>query len=550
MLQLKQTQIEDVTQLLKHDLRAIIANAPGTGKTATTIAAIALAQEKRTPALIIAPASVTRNWLKEFQMWAPSLTVHLLESELKEFPKLRTGEVAVISWALLQPRLGSILQTNWACIAADEAHFAKNPGAARTAALRTLCTPERGVLLLTGTPIVNSLNELKQLESLFDGEEPLLLRRLLRDVAPEIPAKKRAYLIVNLEKKVANEYQKAQNEFEDWLVNQRRTLEEQGMELSAIEKIMSVEGFVKIGYLRRILAGGKVKAAADFAARTVRMGEPLVIFCEHQVVIRNLSKALHRQRLRHRIIDGTATTKERQEAIEMFQRNEIPVIICSKAGKEGITLHAARHMLFVEQFYTSAEVDQAEDRIRRIGQKFATTIWYAHVNDTVDDRVDSIVNNKRRLVEETIGNEIIAENEAENVREIILTWDNRSDPERQRDPKTPIVDLGNAPPLAPLPSPRQTHALLFDMKRWTQKGVLRWCRMNGYERDKLIVMDGQIKVRVHPADVFVKGSFEKVVLADHIAVIQGKRVPKAKEKVIRATLKAASDMTRLRLAPS
>ena len=79
MAQLRPAQEEDVQALLRSGLRAIIANAPGTGKTATTISAISRTRLTRTPALIVAPASVTINWSREFAMWAPDLRVRVLD---------------------------------------------------------------------------------------------------------------------------------------------------------------------------------------------------------------------------------------------------------------------------------------------------------------------------------------------------------------------------------------------------------------------------------------------------------------------------------------
>jgi SNF2 family DNA or RNA helicase len=92
----------------------------------------------------------------------------LLESST-DIPNFGVCDVAIISWQLLDPRLSALGKVNWKCLIADEAHFAKNPDANRSMALQSLCKPDIGLMLLTGTPIVNNTDEMSQLESLYGG---------------------------------------------------------------------------------------------------------------------------------------------------------------------------------------------------------------------------------------------------------------------------------------------------------------------------------------------------------------------------------------------
>ena len=521
---LRPQQEEDVRRIIRHRLRVLIANAPGTGKTPTTIQALARTYIHTTPAIVIVPPSVLRNWGREFRKWAPHLRTHTLESG-DDFPK-RLGErdILLTGWPLIDPRLGDLQSVDWKCVVADEAHFAKNPNAQRSQALRALCTPERGILLLTGTPIVNSTDEMEQLQSLYGGKKPLMIRRLLSDVAPDIPEKKRSYLHISLRVPDQRDYDQAHSDFEGWLRKSKTELEGEGFSEVEIERKLSAESLVKIGYLRRILGKGKAYAAADFASRAVRMGEPVVFFCEHKAVCARMIKSLRKARIRFGVIDGSVSVKKRQQEIDDFQNFQMPVIICTKAGKEGITLHAARHLVFVERFYTSADEEQAEDRIRRIGQKFRTTIWYMHVPGTVDDRVDVIVRSKRQIVARTIGTEQIQETEIANVSLMIKQWDKASGVKR----KGAIV-LGSDQALPPLPSPSDTHSIIFAGRRWTLNGARLWAQMNGYPFQKFEPAQGGIRVRVHDSDRFIPQSFQIFRVAQDIAIIEGTQ--KKKEKL-------------------
>ena len=529
---LRTTQIEDVRTILQNRFRAILANAPGTGKTATAIIALARSAAATSPSVVIAPASVTRNWVREFTLWAPGMRVKLIESTTEIPNTARVGDVFVLSWALLDRRLPQLEQLNLRSIIADEAHFAKNPDAERSMALRLLCRRNRGLLLLTGTPIVNNTTELENLESLFDGRKPILIRRLLSDVAPDIPPKKRSYLYIRLPEEFESEYARAHDDFEGWLRSQSKSLTQEGYSEGEVQRKMASEALVKLGYLRRIVGRGKAKAAVDFIARAVRVGEPLVCFCEHRAVVKHLVKSLRKQRIRHVLIDGSTSTKNRQAAIDSFQQGTVPVIICTKAGKEGITLHAARHLLFIERYFTSADEDQAEDRIRRIGQKFATTIWILHAPGTVDERIDTIVRTKRRLILNTIGNEEIDDTELTNVERLINKWTKYSRP----GSKNLNSSLGFGPPLVPLPKPGKTYSIVFSRKAWKLKGAMRWATMHGYKPTGVRHDHQLIRLTLHPASVFESGKFEPVRVSKTIQVLTGTRVSAKIERKVRAQM--------------
>jgi SNF2 family DNA or RNA helicase len=527
--QLRPFQREDVNFIRRHRLRVLIASAPGTGKTPTAIRAVVEEYKWSLPCLVACPASVIHHWVRECRKWAPGIPVTIVKDSTEVLPKRRGFYVA--SWSLLDARVGDLQRIGMRTIIADEAHYAKNPEAIRSLALSELCRRARGVLLLTGTPIVNTRDELQVLKDLFGTEEPPMLRRLLEDVAPDIPPKRRSSLYVELRKKDADEYQRADAQFEDWLRKEKEKLLGEGMAEHEVERVLAAEALAKIGYLRRLVGKCKVPAAVDWIARAVRIGEPVVVFLEHQDTLRRLTKGLRKQRIRHGIIEGKTSPKNRQRLIDEFQRNEFPVFIGTKAAKEGITLTAARHLLFLERFFTSADEEQAEDRIRRIGQRHRTTIWFLHALDTVDDRISQIVRTKRRIVRTAIGSADIMETDRGNVESLIRLWGDHSVPEATPEP------LGLGQPLPPLPSPRQTHAIVFYGNRWKARSAAGWCRMNGYLPSKKVDLHNRFKLVVHPPDVFKKGEFQTHRVSRDIRIITGARISQANEKRVRASMR-------------
>lgn len=528
MKELRPFQREDVDVIKRNRLRALVASSPGTGKTVVAITSIVEMARESLPALIVCPASVTHNWKNEFQEWAPGVRVHIIED--MSSPVDRDNEVYVISWALLDPREMDLHPIGLRTIVADEVHLAKNDEALRSRALYRLTRRTPGLLALTGTPIVNRKEELEVIEALY-GKKPIMIRRLLEDVAPDIPKKSRSYLYVQLRERARMEYRRAVDDFETWLRNEKEKLLGEGEADEAVERALVSEAFTKMGYLRRLVGEAKVPAASDWIARAVRMGEPIVVFVEHQVVLKKLVKSLHRQRIRHCVIEGKTSTAKRQEYIEAFQHNKYPVILCTKAGKEGITLHAARHLLFVERFFTCADEEQAEDRIRRIGQNYPTTIWYLHAPDTVDDRLDAIVRSKRKIISQNLTTVETPETERQNVMELILSWSSFVVPKNLK-----MTKLGLGDPLPPLPSPATTYAVTFHGDRWSPKAAKRWCRMHGYHVERAVPLENRLRLEVHPIDIFKQKEFKSFPVCADIKVITGQRLSPSNEKRMRRRL--------------
>jgi len=521
---LRPFQRADVDAIKQSNLRAILASSMGTGKTIITIAVLLETGKWSLPALVVCPASVTHNWRREFKRWAPGLRAQVIED--MSSPLDRHADVYITSWYLLDPREMEFHQLRPNTVIGDEAHFCKNEEALRSQALYRLTRRPKGLLLLTGTPIISSTDELRALEALY-GARPRMIRRLLEDVAPEIPPKKRSYIYVKMRDRMRAEYSRAQEDFEDWLRKEKEKLLGEGMAEAVVERALAAEAFTKMGYLRRLVGESKVPAAADFIARAVRIGEPVVAFMEHQVVLRKLSKSLGKQRIRHRIIEGRTTPKQRQKYIDGFQDNRYPVILCTKAGKEGITLHAARNLLFVERYFTSAEEDQAEGRIWRIGQKHKTTMWYLQVPDTVDDRLDTIVRSKRIIIRQAIRDKSTEETKRGNVVALLRSWSSFAVGEK------PLTPLGRGSPLPPLPRPGATYAVIFKRGRWKVKTAKRWCRMNGYYPGSTTLYEDKMRLVIHPVEVFRPKSFGLFKVCKDIKILTGKRLSARNEAIMK-----------------
>lgn len=157
-----------LAKLYVNQTNGILADEMGLGKTIQTIALLAhLAEEHHVwgPHLIVVPTSVILNWEMEFKKFLPGFKVLSYYGTQDERAAKRKGwsnpdkvNVVITSYQLILKDLSSIRVPEWHYMILDEAHNIKNFQSQRYQAMIRLKTHAR--LLLTGTPLQNSIQEL------------------------------------------------------------------------------------------------------------------------------------------------------------------------------------------------------------------------------------------------------------------------------------------------------------------------------------------------------------------------------------------------------
>ncbi len=147
---------------------AILADDMGLGKTVQAIAMLTSEREQFGvdafgPTLVVCPMSVTRQWAREVERFAPGLRVHLHHGGERltgdELLRVaRASDVVITSYDIATRDIDVLATVAWDRLILDEAQDVKNPATKRARALRRLNA--RRVLAMTGTPIENRLDEL------------------------------------------------------------------------------------------------------------------------------------------------------------------------------------------------------------------------------------------------------------------------------------------------------------------------------------------------------------------------------------------------------
>lgn len=395
--------------------RIFIADEQGLGKTVQALAAIETADAY--PAVVVCPASLKLNWLRECARWLPERSTTSVSGRRG---RIELADIVIINYDVLDARGHALAELDPQALIFDESHYCKNPKARRSKAaieLSEQVSHDALRLALTGTPLVNTPRELvPQLRVLgrlpdfgsgagferrFDGAEArqrlhwhlrssCYVRRRKDEVLTQLPPKQRITVPVPLSNE--REYRRLEDDLFAWL---REAVLDPANLAKKVDSALRAEALVKLNALRHVAALGKLDASIEWIKAFLESGEKLVVFAHHRDVQAALLEAFPRAAF----ILGGDSLEGRDRNVQRFQAGDTPVCICSlEVASHGFTLTAAASVAFLELGWTPAKHDQAEDRVHRIGQDRHVTAWYLLAADTVDERIASLIDYKRAVV--------------------------------------------------------------------------------------------------------------------------------------------------------
>jgi hypothetical protein len=418
--ELKPFQRAGVSYLLAQR-RAFLADEQGLGKTIEALAT--LEADNAYPAVVVCPASLKLNWMRELARWLPGRSAQTLTGMGGAEESISRSDITVVNYDILAARAPALAAMGPRALVLDESHYCKNAAAKRTQAVARLATsvPSDGlVLALTGTPVMNRPPELvaqlriigrladfgsgAQFGRRFKGPDAhvrlhwhlrsrCFVRRLKADVLPQLPAKTRTVVPIELDNEA--EYRLAEKDVIAWLRSRPLDLGELDAKVAAA---LRAERLVRLGALKKLAAQGKLHAALAWIHDFCSSGERLVVFARHReiqrAVIDRFPHALH--------ILGEDSHAARDASLSAFQAadtSENQLIVCSiEVAGQGLTLTQASNVAFLELDWTPAKHDQAEDRCHRISQQDAVNAWYLLAAATIDETMARLLERKRAII--------------------------------------------------------------------------------------------------------------------------------------------------------
>ena len=442
--------------LYRQELGGILADEMGLGKTLQALALVAATRQpspvganalatrtgrervrahnsgqQKLPHLVACPASLVENWRREAARFTPGLKVFVHHGTRRLASKdFGNHDLILTSYGTLARDKVLFELGEFDLILADEAQHLKNRRTQAAQSLRAL--RGRGRFLLTGTPLENSLDDLRSLfEFLMPGflnkvpaglkrEErawhdaqlrtqtaPYILRRTKVAVAPELPAK--IEQILWCEPTAAQEalYRRTQEDSERELIDlAAQGQSENQLRFTVLTQLLRLR---QIACDPRLVPTGRNATAADSAkldafrellAESIDEGHRMLVFSQFTALLALLREELEAEGIAFCYLDGSMTPKARQAAVDKFQDDEtVPVFLISlKAGGTGLNLTGADVVVHFDPWWNPAAEAQATDRAHRIGQTKVVTSYKLICSGTVEEKVVALQDAKRALL--------------------------------------------------------------------------------------------------------------------------------------------------------
>lgn len=380
--------------------RALLGDEMGLGKTVQALAAMAhLAAEGGHRFLVVCPAGVVVGWLREVEA-KTTLRAHRLHGPRRDeaLARWRTeGGVGVTTFEGL-PHV-PLDATGVAMLVVDEAHYVKNPEAQRSRAVAAWASAVWRVLLLTGTPVDNRVDDVVALIRLLDPDLAESLPRHLglvgadafrREVAPVYLRRNQADVLVELPDLVL---------VDDW--EELSPADEAAYRAAvASGSFMAMRRAAWLAPDRRDSA--KVGRLLEVVAEARAAGQRTVVFSYFRDVLDVVAAALRAEEGAgpvHGPLTGDVPADERQAVVDAFSAGPRDGVLVAQisVGGVGLNLQAASVAVLCEPQLTPSAEAQAVARLHRMGQVRAVVAHRLLTEDAVDERVVELLASKRRV---------------------------------------------------------------------------------------------------------------------------------------------------------
>ena len=407
---LRPYQLEGV-RFLCQSSSALLADEMGLGKTVQTAVALQTGKRDYRRVLLVAPTSLCLNWERELEKWAPGLAVRRVQgsTEDRAYTYRLPIQVLIASYEQLRrdsQRFHGAVEFDLVII--DEAQRIKNKNSETNLACRII--PRDRAWALTGTPLENHPRELAAIfrflkpRLLQDGmSRPQMhaamaghfLRRTKSEVLGELPPILTREIRLELGMRQRRNYDQTWNERHEFV----RGLAPKEMVtnmLALITRLKQICNFdddsgesVKLDVVHSILE------------RIDETSGKVLIFSQYVKTLEWLSDQIA---IPSDIFHGGLSVELREKMLRTFRERPGPraLLLSLQAGGVGLNLQEASTVILFDRWWNPATEDQAIQRAHRFGRQVPLDVIRFLVEDSVEEKIDEVVREKKLLFEEYV----------------------------------------------------------------------------------------------------------------------------------------------------
>ena len=383
------------TKYALHFKRTLLGDEMGLGKTVQALGLINhLYQEGKRFSIVVCPLSILSNWKREIDRFSkvPVFVFHGASRD-RELAKWQ-GEAGVLLTTYEHTVHLNLENQPLHALVVDEAHYVKNPEARRSRNVYRLSDESEYVLFMSGTPLENNVDEMKQLVSVLNPSVGSVLSEHLYMLEPKRFKQtiQEIYLRRNRHD-VLDELPELEI-LEEWVPFGRKEL------LIYREAVMG--GHLML--MRRAAWLGKEPRKSPKLERLIEIcnhakenRHKVIVFSFFKDVLRIVHNHLHGRTFD--IISGDVPNRRRQEIIDQFSKAEAGSVLISQitAGGVGLNIQAANIVILCEPQWKPSTENQAISRAYRMGQARKVLVYRLLTEESIDESMLDVLGYKEEI---------------------------------------------------------------------------------------------------------------------------------------------------------
>lgn len=413
--------------------RSLLADSMGLGKSKQVLDAVATMKPRNV--LVIAPKTLTYNWLAEVEKWYPNWDCSVVPDAKKlrgEFwSRLAKVDLQIIIANYEKLLLADWPSIDWDVIVFDEANKIKNTKTKTHKLAKKL--KGQYIWALSGTPMEIRLDDLYGIMSILrpsvfgtwtrfkdhhlvmDGWgniigqtktellkeriAPWMLRRKKEDVLKQLPPKLYNNVFIELGHEEKREYDKIKKDFVTWLTENEKSLNQ----ATAIVQLLRLQQFVDSPDLLADEGDAEVRGSKLAALEEIIQEHDgrLMVFTRFEQMANRLVSwlGLNPQAL----ISGPIPAAARVSRVAAFNAGTLgKVLVSTDAGAYGLNVTGADVVVHYDQLWNPGKMWQREDRLHRIGQTQTVNVLNLLVQDSIDEGMARVLDKRRELFKDIV----------------------------------------------------------------------------------------------------------------------------------------------------
>ncbi|HTY22702.1 MAG TPA: DEAD/DEAH box helicase [Desulfomonilaceae bacterium] len=432
--------------LYRNGFSGLLCDDMGLGKTHQVMAlmsAILHRQTNRSSSirfLVVCPTTVLSHWHDKVMQYCPHLDPYVYHGTDRSFHEAFDEHLLIVtSYGIALRDIDILSSFRFDLVALDEVQAIKNKSTKTYAAvkkLQSVCT-----VGLTGTPIENSLTDLKALfdvilpgylmsDSVFEthfrlpieeGQDKRTREKFSRMIHPFTLRRKKDQVLRELPPKIEDIRRCTLSE--DQIRLYRDVVENQGRDL--VQALKDPDGqvpymhvFAVLNYLKQICnhptlleggtkdynkyASGKWDLFVELLEESLGSGQKVVVFSQYVKMLELIESFLNDRGIEFATIKGH--TRRRAEAVKRFNTDPKCMVFSAslRASGLGIDLIGGSVVIHYDRWWNSAREEQATDRVHRIGQRRGVQVFKLVTEHTLEEKIDTIITRKKRLMDSIV----------------------------------------------------------------------------------------------------------------------------------------------------